>query len=50
MRYAAKAGARRLVLTHLWPGTDPAAAQDAARQAYPADLDIATPGMIIELC
>lgn len=49
-QHAAKAGARRLVLTHLWPGTDPAAAQDAARQAYPADLDIATPGMIIELC
>jgi ribonuclease BN (tRNA processing enzyme) len=43
------AGARRLVLTHLWPGTNPAAARDAARQAYPADLDIANQGMIIKL-
>lgn len=43
------ASARRLVLTHLWPGTDPSAARDAAWQAYPADLHVATPGMTIEL-
>jgi ribonuclease BN (tRNA processing enzyme) len=48
-RHAAGAGAGRLVLTHLWPGTDPAAARTAARRAYPADLDIAAPGMIIDL-
>ena len=48
-QHAAGAGAGRLVLTHLWPGTDPAAARTAARRAYPADLDIAAPGMIIDL-
>jgi ribonuclease BN (tRNA processing enzyme) len=48
-RYAARAGVRRLVLTHLWPGTDPAAALAAARRAYPAELDVAVPGLTIEL-
>ena len=48
-QHAAGAGAGRLVLTHLWPGTDPAAARTAARRAYPADLDVAGPGMIIDL-
>jgi ribonuclease BN (tRNA processing enzyme) len=48
-QHAAGAGAGRLVLTHLWPGTDPAAARTAARRAYPADLDVAAPGMIIDL-
>jgi ribonuclease BN (tRNA processing enzyme) len=47
--HAFNAGARKLVPTHLWPGTDPSAARDAARQAYAADLDIANPGMIIKL-
>lgn len=47
--YAARADARRLVLTHLWPGTDPAAARAAARRAYVADLDVATPGLTINL-
>lgn len=47
--YAARAGAKRLVLTHLWPGTDPSAAHAAAQRAYPADIRIATPGMTIDL-
>jgi ribonuclease BN (tRNA processing enzyme) len=47
--YAAKADARRLVLTHLWPGTDPSTTRAAAQRAYSADLDIATPGMTIDL-
>ena len=47
--HAARAGARRLVLTHLWPGTNPSAARTAAQRAYTGDLDIATPGMTIEL-
>jgi ribonuclease BN (tRNA processing enzyme) len=46
---AAAAGAGRLVLTHLWPGTDPAAARAAAQRVYAADLDVATPGLIIDL-
>jgi ribonuclease BN (tRNA processing enzyme) len=47
--HAAKAGAKRLVLTHLWPGTDRPAAQAAAQRVYSADVDIATPGMTIDL-
>jgi ribonuclease BN (tRNA processing enzyme) len=47
--YAARADAARLILTHLWPGTDPAAARAAARRAYFADLDIAAPGLTIDL-
>jgi ribonuclease BN (tRNA processing enzyme) len=47
--HAARAGAGRLVLTHLWPGTDPSAARTAARRVYHADLDIATPGLTLDL-
>lgn len=47
--HAARADARRLVLTHLWPGTDPSAARTAARRAYSGDLDIARPGLTINL-
>jgi ribonuclease BN (tRNA processing enzyme) len=47
--HAARADARRLVLTHLWPGTDPAAARAAAQGAYAADLDVAAPGMTVAL-
>jgi ribonuclease BN (tRNA processing enzyme) len=47
--HAARADARRLVLTHLWPGTDPAAARAAAQRAYVADLDVATPGLTLNL-
>jgi ribonuclease BN (tRNA processing enzyme) len=46
---AAAAGAGRLVLTHLWPGTAPAAARAAAQRVYSADLDVATPGLIIDM-
>ena len=48
-QYAAEADVRRLVLTHLWPGTEPSAAKESARRAYSGDLDIATPGVIVEL-
>jgi ribonuclease BN (tRNA processing enzyme) len=47
--HAARADAKRLILTHLWPGTDPAAARVAARRAFRADLDIATPGVSVDL-
>lgn len=46
--YAAEAGVRRLVLTHLWPGSDPSTAVAAARHAYSGSLDIAAAGMVIE--
>jgi ribonuclease BN (tRNA processing enzyme) len=42
---AARAGVSRLVLTHLWPGTDPNAAMDAARKAYGDQIDIAQSGL-----
>ena len=48
-QYAAQAQAGRLVLTHLWPGTAPAAAYAAARRAYPAGLDVAAPGLTVDL-
>jgi ribonuclease BN (tRNA processing enzyme) len=46
---ATRAGAGRLVLTHLWPGTDPSAAEDAARKAYAGDLGIAASGLVVDL-
>jgi ribonuclease BN (tRNA processing enzyme) len=39
---AARAGVGRLVLTHLWPGTDHQAALDAAAENYRGDIDVAT--------
>jgi ribonuclease BN (tRNA processing enzyme) len=47
--YAARAGARRLLLTHLWPGSDPDAAVRAARESYPGPIDVARPGLMIDL-
>jgi ribonuclease BN (tRNA processing enzyme) len=46
---AARARARRLLLTHLWPGSDPAAAVRAAREAYPGPIDVARPGQLFDL-
>jgi ribonuclease BN (tRNA processing enzyme) len=40
---AASAGAARLVLTHLWPGTDPIAAAHAASADYDGDITVAAP-------
>ncbi|MBO4206284.1 MBL fold metallo-hydrolase [Micromonospora echinofusca] len=48
-RYAASAGTRRIWLTHLWPGTDPQAAVDAARRAYAGPVDVAVPGLTLTL-
>ena len=42
---AARADVGQLALTHLWPGTDPNAAMDAARKAYPGRIDIAQSGL-----
>ena len=44
-RQAAAAGARRLVLTHLFPTTDPADALAAARESYDGPVDVAVPGL-----
>jgi ribonuclease BN (tRNA processing enzyme) len=48
-RQARQAGARRLWLTHLWPGTDPEAARRAAATEYEGDLAVAGPGLTTDL-
>lgn len=44
--YATRADVGTLVLTHLWPGTDPATAITAA--AYPGRTQVATSGLVVE--
>jgi ribonuclease BN (tRNA processing enzyme) len=46
---AAAAGAGRLLLTHLLPGTEPDLAGDAARRAYHGDLGVARGGVVVDL-
>ena len=46
---AAPAGAGRLVLTHLWPGTDPGQAVRAAAESYPGPIAVASPGLVAEV-
>jgi ribonuclease BN (tRNA processing enzyme) len=46
---AAAAGAGHLVLTHLWPGTDPSSARAAAADEYPGEIAVARPGLIVDL-
>ena len=42
-------GVRRLLLTHLQPGTDPAAARDAAGDSYHRSIGIAVADLVVEL-
>ncbi|HEX3648636.1 MAG TPA: MBL fold metallo-hydrolase [Pseudonocardiaceae bacterium] len=44
---AARAGVDRLVLTHLFPGTDPARAVAAA--AFPGRTEVARPGLVVDV-
>jgi ribonuclease BN (tRNA processing enzyme) len=46
---ATVAGARRLILTHLRPGTRPAAALTAARAGYDGEISVATAGQVVDL-
>jgi ribonuclease BN (tRNA processing enzyme) len=48
-RQAAQAGVRRLVLTHLMPGTDAARAIASAAARFPGPIDVAQPGHAIEI-
>jgi ribonuclease BN (tRNA processing enzyme) len=48
-RQAAEAGVARLLLTHLWPDTDPAVARAAAAEAFHGNVEVATSGMSVEL-
>jgi ribonuclease BN (tRNA processing enzyme) len=45
--HAATADARRLLLTHLLPGTAPDAAVAAARRAYPGEVAVAQGGLTV---
>jgi ribonuclease BN (tRNA processing enzyme) len=46
---AARAGAGRLLLTHLWPGTDHGAAEAAASAEFDGQVDVAVPGIVLDL-
>jgi ribonuclease BN (tRNA processing enzyme) len=48
-RQAAEAGVGELMLTHLWPGDDPATAMQRAAEAYGGPIRIARPGVIAEV-
>jgi ribonuclease BN (tRNA processing enzyme) len=46
---ARRAAADHLVLTHLQPGTDPDSARDAAGRGFPAQVDVAVCGLVVEV-
>lgn len=46
---ARQAQVAHLVLTHLWPGTDPSEAQRSAEQLFSGRIDVARSGLVIEL-
>src|SRR3954468_8890452 len=46
---AARAGAQRLILTHLMPGADFAASSAAAARSYQEQIDVATGGMVVDV-
>ncbi|TDE53193.1 MBL fold metallo-hydrolase [Nonomuraea mesophila] len=48
-RQAREAEARRLVLTHLQPGTDTAAARAAAGAGYDGEIGVAASGLVLDL-
>nr|WP_206322332.1 MBL fold metallo-hydrolase [Streptomyces sp. HNM0575] len=46
-RYAQQAGAARLLLTHLWPGTPHRDAVRAARDSFAGPVSVAVPGTVL---
>ncbi|MEU2282145.1 hypothetical protein ABZ614_09445 [Streptomyces sp. NPDC013178] len=48
-QYADEAGVARLMLTHLWPGTDARAAQETAAEAFRHPIYVALPGLVTNL-
>jgi ribonuclease BN (tRNA processing enzyme) len=48
-QYAVAAGAGRLLLTHLWPGTSPEAALAAAGASFGGEIAVATGGVAADL-
>jgi ribonuclease BN (tRNA processing enzyme) len=47
--FAASAGARRLLLTHFWPGADRSACRAAAAEQFPGEILVAEEGLEIAL-
>jgi ribonuclease BN (tRNA processing enzyme) len=47
--YAAAAGAGRLMLTHLWPGTSPEASLAAAAAGFGGEITVAGGGVAVDL-
>jgi len=47
--YAVRAGVGHLLLTHLWPGTDPKVAEDAARRVFSGEIAVARGGVVVDL-
>jgi ribonuclease BN (tRNA processing enzyme) len=43
---AREAHVARLLLTHLWPGTDPSAAQSAAANSFDGPVEVAMAGLV----
>jgi ribonuclease BN (tRNA processing enzyme) len=48
-RQATQAGASRLMLTHLWPGTSRAAARAAAEHSFAGPVEVASPELTVDL-
>lgn len=48
-QYAVHAGVSRLLLTHLWPGLNPATVEAAARQSYRGEVGVAYAGLVVTL-
>ena len=46
---SSRASVKQLMLTHLWPGTHPPAAEQAARQSYEGTITVARGGVIVDL-
>lgn len=47
--WAQRAGAQRLLLTHLWPGTDPAESAWRASRMFAGPVQVAYQGLLIDL-
>lgn len=47
--WAHRAGAQRVLLTHLWPGTDPAESVGRACEQFSGPVQVATQGLTIDL-
>jgi len=48
-RQAAEAAVRHLMLSHLMPGTDPAAARAAAQRGYHGEVTVASAGLALDV-